>query len=78
MGFVLVDRRTGDVIERHEYNFNEFIKNKYSRFCSLQLGDRLILGHVYPELVWQETKEKGEGVPSPLTKDEFVEHDEKI
>ena len=61
MGFVLVDRRNGAVIERHEYNFNEFIKNKYSRFCSLQLGNRLIIGDVHPELVWQETKEKGEG-----------------
>ena len=72
MGFVLVDRRTGDVIEQHTYSFNEFVKNKYSRFCSLQLGDRLIIGDVYPELVWQETKEKGEGLSSPLSKEEPV------
>jgi len=54
--FELIELKTGRVIERHNYSFQEFIENKYSRFCSLQTENGLIIGDVRPDLVWREVK----------------------
>lgn len=56
--FELVNKMTGVVIERHDYDFLEFIRSKYSRFCSLQTKDGLIVGDVRPEIVWQDVTGK--------------------
>jgi len=50
----LIDKKTKEVIEMHDYTMDEFIKQKYSRFCSLQTKDGVIVGDVCPELIWIE------------------------
>ena len=50
----LVEIKTGKVIEQHEYDFEYFKKNLYSRFCSLYTEDGVIIGDTHPELVWME------------------------
>jgi hypothetical protein len=52
---VLVDK-TGNIIESHNYDIQDFIQNTYSQFCSLKTEDGLVVGDVHPELIWQEIK----------------------
>jgi hypothetical protein len=56
MGVELIDRNTGQVIEKHDYPFRYFVKNVYSRFCSLLAEEGIIIGEVHPELIWREIK----------------------
>lgn len=58
--FELVDKRTGEIVEKHNYSFEEFIKNKYSRFCSLETRNGIVIGDVYPYYVWRKAKEESE------------------
>jgi hypothetical protein len=50
----LIDMKTKKVIEIHNYSMDEFIKQKYGRFCSLKTKNGIIVGDVHPELIWVE------------------------
>ena len=54
--FELVEVRTGRIIERYDYDFDEFIKTKYGGFFSLITDDTFIPGDVRPEFAWRRSK----------------------
>jgi hypothetical protein len=50
--FELVELKTGRIIERYDYDFDEFIKTKYGGFFSLIIDDVFMPGDVRPEFAW--------------------------
>ena len=54
--FELVEVKTGRIIERYGYDFDEFIKTKYGSFFSLITDDAFIPGDVMPEFAWRRSK----------------------
>ena len=50
----LINIKTGKIIARYNYDFDEFIKHKYGRLFSLLLDERVILGDSFPEFVWRK------------------------
>lgn len=54
--FELVELKTGRIIERYDYNFDEFIKTKYGGFFSLIIDDVFTPGKVRPEFAWRRSK----------------------
>ena len=54
--FELVEVKTGRIIERYGYDFDEFIKTKYGGFFSLIMDDAFISGDVMPEFAWRRSK----------------------
>jgi len=51
--FELVEVKTGRIIGRYGYDFDEFIKTKYGSFFSLITDDAFIPGDVMPEFAWK-------------------------
>ena len=54
--FELVEVKTGRIIERYDYDFDEFIKTKYGGFFSLIMDDAFTPGDVMPEFAWRRSK----------------------
>ena len=52
----LVEVKTGRVIERYDYDFDEFIETEYGGFFSLITDDGFILGDIRPEFAWRRSK----------------------
>ena len=57
--FELVEVKTGRIIERYDYDFDEFIKTKYGGFFSLIIDDTFTYGDVRPGFVWRRSKTTG-------------------
>lgn len=53
--FELVEVKTGTIIERYDYDFDEFIKTKYGGFFSLITDDVFTAGDVRPEFAWRRS-----------------------
>ena len=51
--FELVELKTGRIIARYDYDFDEFIKTKYGGFFSLIIDDVFTPGDVRPEFAWR-------------------------
>jgi hypothetical protein len=56
----LIEVKTGRVIKRYDYDFDEFIRTKYGGFFSVITENEFITGDVRSEFAWRRTKTKEE------------------